>query len=329
MKKKLSLLLIVITLLSAFPVNTLAASSSSSKEIVSEEQVNAIDKLYLMREELASDYKKNAEKIAMIDKEILNLGAIEVSDKYVMSKNYSNSNVPSDRAELPTNYGVKWTSYRQRMNVNGSMFELQIITGVPNTADSPLLSHSLTFNKTPDASYQAICELVYSLAAAGAEKVPGVSKIITVAEIAKKAYNLVTVGNSETVYGVNCSANTAVTSTIRYGYVKFDGSADSRQIWMYMGNSSRCETDFTIGYNKRNTNGSYTATNLHQKVVYTIQSAGYTDYYTMCWNFYKYRTNGTVFEADHFVQYCTLNYKVKKNGTYTSITNGRIKLPVI
>ncbi len=329
MKKIISLLLVIITALTAFPVNAFAASSSCTNEIISEEQVKAIDDLYRLREELASDYKMNSEKIAEIDRKILNLGAVEVTDKYVMSKYYSDPNTPTPKAELPTNYGVKWTSYRQRMNVNGSMFELQIITGVPNTSDSPLLSHALTYSRTPDATYQAAYELVYSLAAIGAENVPGVSQIITVAEIAKKAYNLANVGNSVTVSGVNCSANTAVTSTIRFGYVKFDGSLDSKQIWMYMGNSSYCETDFTVGYNKKNSNGTYTATNLHQKAVYTIQSAGYTDYYTMCWNFYKYKTNGTSFEADHFVQYCTLNYKVKKNDFYTGITNGRIKLPVL
>ena len=91
----------------------------------------------------------------------------------------------------------------------------------------------------------------------------------------------------------------------------------------------RQREELAADYFKKNSDGTYTATNLTQKAIYTIQSAGYTDYNEMCWNFYKYKNYGTSFSTDHFVHYCYLNYKVKNNGTYTGITNGRITLPVI
>ena len=334
MKQRLfTFALTILVALSSVSTNTLA-KGVDTKQIVTANQAAQIETLYQERAVLSLEFEKNRNEIEKIDRMIKTLGAVTVSEEYVIEKMNSCSTMKdptgSSKASPPNYGGIGWSSYRQNLNVNGTLFEIQVLTGKPNTNDSILMRHDLlSYPQTPNATYQAICDLVFSLAGVGAQFVPELSGIISVADLAKQAYSLATVGNTVTVSGVNSLAFTSVSTEMKLVYVKYKGDLDSKQICMFMGNSSHCKTQFIIGYNQKNPDGSYTATNTAIPKTYSLASQGYSDYNTLCWSYHQYKTSGKAFDEYRQVRNYNLKYCVRKNGNCTIITNALIQVPVI
>ena len=327
-KKVLAIVMAIVITLTVIPCSVFA--SEIKEKTISEKIATEIEKLYEERAKLALDFDNNADRITAIDKRISQLGAKTVSQDKVDSKIHSEiKNGASINAQIPSAYGdIQWTSYRTKTNVAGTVYELEIFTGTPSSPNSVLMKTVLNYSQTPKATYKAAGEFVFSLACAGISSNPDYAPIVSLVTIAKSALGLATVPSYVTVSGVNCALFTAITTTMKYVFVKYDGSPDSAQILMYQGNSSVCNAGFNIGYNKKNADGSYSAEVAQFLKTFSVKSTGYDDYYKLCSNYHNYKAYGRDFEYFWLVTNCTISYNYKNDGNNTQIKNWRVSLPV-
>lgn len=303
--------------------------------IVPEADVQKIEQLYDLRGVLSIDYEKNQTKIEQIDNELYSLGVSPVDYGYVLEKQEhcsSNKMAASTlpRASVPPYPGVGWDSYRFQTNVNGIVYELQVITGKPNSSDSDLLSYQLTYQNPTGHDYSALGNLLYTLTCAVASLNPITSTYATMLEIASAAYPYLTNVSNETVHNVKCSAVTTLTAHIKYVFVKYESSPDSQQIWMYLGNKAMSKTTFTVCFSKQLTpDGPWMADQLSYQKLYNVVANGYNDYNSMCWSYYMYKTNGTPFDSYHYIGQYTVRNKHKENNVSTTVWSANVSVPQI
>lgn len=307
-------------------------NENSSDKAVIYECINnecSIDALYEMRGEYSLDFENNYELIEAIDNRLEELGVEEISYNEVVSKlnnsmvnsnDEANINTGMARVALNPSTTVKWTTTRQTTVFNGKTYELQIIRGVPATANSELWSfdaHYIKSKKSATAIAQNVIGITVSSVSGALPVVGGgLTAIQTMYDICKGVVSGMT---GQTIVS-DISANYSVLTGASYLYVfiKYSGDLDTgNQILGYSGNIVTYSYDVDIPNFSMNGNELHGTIN-SKTYSGTITAPFYNDYISKAsGNFYKYN-NG---DNNFLVRYDILSF-------YLENVNDRILIKV-
>lgn len=280
MKRIISFLLSFVFMLLMMPSSAYAQQISS--EVISFddnlELQSYIDSLYVKRNELALDFDRNKEQIDQIDQELASLGVEEIS--YAELANKLGSTVsPQYTVNQPDSY-TTWTSRRYSYNYQGNLYEIQVITGVPNSTSSKL-SRIAEFHSNPSygitvGSINALKVVAGSVIGNLGNVGQGLGVAITLYDAAK-AY--VSGLQKTTVFeDVYATYKANISANMRYVFVKTYGSADSgNQILCYVGNYATYITSIDID-DQIYIDGNLTPVHIDHSHSGSIQSTHYDNY---------------------------------------------------
>ena len=332
MKRLFPIALVIIIICLLFPVEAFADITLVPEDsgIVSMSTVEEIERLFTLRDALSCSYDENEEQIEEIDYKLSKLGVVEQSINYINQKMLAYNG--TYKAEPPASYGgIKWSSYRFTHCVNGTLFELQVFTGVPSNSSSVLISNNIYYKTNKKLNIKPVFDLAYSISTNIAGQIPVISDIVSGADLANAAllfaYNITP--KPTYVKDVDIAATVALTTRLSQVYVKYAGSSDSTQRCVYMGNTCSCDSSFTVFFGKMQPDGSCTASFLNGSInTNVVKSKSFNDYNTICWNYHLFRQYGTTFEPDQFLRFFDLSYKKTKGESSYSIVTFNVSVPL-
>lgn len=264
MKKRMSLLLVVIFLVMILPMSVLAKSVSKNSN-------QTINSLLDKRAELVclGKYKQ----VEVVDRKLLELGANELTSQEVEQKfmNYESKSSTEKKSQgnesqmsacviKPNAKNVKWLSSTTNYTYKGKTYVVQTLTAQPNSKSSNL---KLSGNRAISSTYNWKAGAMNAVKAVGSEvvgKIPGANIVLSV-------YDTV----NDFISGI--SKNTVVSSTkvlysyshvttVTFKYVKVKGQSDSKQSLTYI--STKGVTSIGYQYPTFNYSGSSVKPNIIQ-----------------------------------------------------------------
>ncbi len=315
MKKfKWGFIVMFILVESAF-INNAYGAEESTGVIVSEENEERIDYLFELRGELAVDFAVNEQEIKNIDTELQELGVEFISEeevnqklgKEVLSKEVSPKNML--RATVLPTKGITWTSTRQITVYRGKEYELQIIRGVCNAADSPLTKTYISGSKKSSSTSAITTNILQILATSVTGTIPefggGVNVLKTFYDIYKTTIN--GLSTTSVIGEVTASYTTQVVSEEIFVFIKYSGALDiGNQIMGYMGNKVNYQTVISIP-GIITVGGSSYANIETKKQSGTISSPYYSGGYIdkASNNFWEYKNGNSMFEYTFLINRIT------------------------
>lgn len=308
LRKRIFAILLGTTLIANTTTVTLAKSnetvyntveSTYTEKLISEKNQKEIDALYEKRQTLCSNFEKNKKQINSIDKEIIKLGARELTASDVMMKLQNSttdgviiSDTPSINVNIPRESGVKWTSTRRQLTYSGTLFELQELRAVPTSSRGSLWGVA-SIKDTRKQNVSATNEFIKSIVPTVMGMIPNKIGMIG---------NGLSIYQACQTYNNNLSRNTKIedivaNSTISVGsdyvlvYVKKVGYKDEgHQVLCYAGNNVSVAVTTvipTLSFKARN--NTYKVTNKTRNDNQTISSPKINNRHnTACSNYMKY-----------------------------------------
>lgn len=282
------------------------------------EKNNLITQLMLERSKLEVEYSKNRSKIAEIDSQLNSLGVTEVSTFEL--ENRMGIDVSPYYIVNPTST-TRWTSRRVVTTYRGKQYELQIIEGVPTSADSPLRYDSSRVYYEARGVKAGIAKVLQVLSVSALGAIPEIGSElaagVTVYDAIKGMVSNLT--TSTLIDKITGTGVVSLTTHMKFVYVKEYGQPDTgNQVLCYQGNSVTYLLS-TISVVDTFENGNLKT--LHDVSVSrdsSTVSERYNDYSVPVENFYSYKYNGNSnFTYDYTVKSIkikmlnrTENYKV-------------------
>lgn len=236
LKRTLSLCLALLFALLLIPPKAHALTITDDIVIIEDQaRHEQIDQLFALRGQYELDFETNQEIIDAIDLQLVALG-VEIIPQHIVHEKFGITASPM--VNVGTTYGVQWTSRRAVTNYNGINYELQIIEGVPTSANSPLRRDSASIDYRASGITAGTFNAIKTVGASAVGAIPIVGSILSAGITAYDAFSDIqdSLTTNTVIDHVSGVAMISFTTHERYIYAKVQGSSDSDQLLCYTGN---------------------------------------------------------------------------------------------
>lgn len=243
MKKVFTIVLSIALLFSCLPQAAYAVDYTKKREVASEvSEYRSADELFVIRASMLCNPNTTEEDLEEIDLELAKLGVEKISASEVAEKLGVSSVTP--RYGLGSMPNTTWYSKRQITVSNGQRYEVQIITGQGDNSSSDLnhffMNYTRTYSGVPQGFGNALKVVGSEIVTASVNYIaPSVGSTLAAGTTVASVLNAFFDGINPTgqVNNIQIACQFNVATTIKYAFVKMEGSPDNgNQIMAYEGN---------------------------------------------------------------------------------------------
>lgn len=297
-----------------------------------QETNNRIDALFAQRCKLAIDFASNQEEIDKIDCELAQLGVETISYAEVQSK--AGGNLLPNVEFYSNDSNSQWTSRRTVVTYNGQQYELQIIEGIPLNKNSWLRQDDVEIEYEASGIVAGITEVIEIVSVTAMGFVPvlsGLSNGFTVLSMIADGYEAIhnSLQTTTVIENISGTAYLALSSHVKFIYVKGYGSSDSYQVLGYLGNylyfavATVSTLDGAVGEH-----GSLPVISVDLSNSGEVYSAYFNDYTKSVQNYTYYRNNNlSGYVPECLMQYLTLDLFNTVDAYAIPLSSPHITLP--
>lgn len=291
------------------PINATTITDTDMGAIVLDEaKNNRIDGLFALRNKLELDYDANKTEIDQIDQQLALLGVETVSYGEVFNK--LGSDVLPAIGFDSTNT-TRWTSRRVVVTYYGQHFELQILEGVPISANSPLRKDAIVVSYAREGIVAGVTNAIKVIGATAFGGTPVIGELLSIGITAYEALSAIgsSLSSSTVIDNVNGSATISLTTHMKYILVKpYDAIDEGHQATCYIGSSVSYNVTTVSVVDILVDNELVTYHEVNANVTDSTNSIHYNDYSVPAKTYYDYKYNGiTRYNDDYYLRTLTMN----------------------
>lgn len=308
--RMIKVFLALILLVQFLPLSSYAANTNVFEvDVIDQEENRLIDELFAERLRLEHDYINNQNEISRIDRQLVELGVEMLSSGDAQSLLCVEGVSPL--WEPVSTDTIQWTSREFVSSYRGYLFDVQIIEGVPLSADSPLRENYVDVTYKAEGITAGIANAV--IAAGSNLSIDFGNNILNMGvsflNMLSDAHDALkeSLSSSTVIDQVEGVAVLSFSGHMKYIYVKPYRSPDTERGLYYIGNSASCNIS-TLSIVDVMVDGELvTYHDICANVEDTVSSQYYDDYSKAIANYWDRNYNNMIFKQDYTVLYLRLN----------------------